>query len=74
MPAWTCVELLISGRFTGMKAHIQVKATGNLKANSDGSVSYSADVSNINTCSTGSARLRPLHRRDQGTSVRLGPG
>ena len=42
-----CVELLIRSRFTGMRAHIQVKATRDLKARLDGSVSYSADVSNI---------------------------
>jgi hypothetical protein len=43
-----CVELRIDGRCTGMRAHIQVKATRDLKANSDASVSYSADVSNLN--------------------------
>jgi hypothetical protein len=41
------IELLIRGRFIGMRANIQVKGKRDLKANSDGSVSYLADVSNI---------------------------
>ena len=53
-----CVELRISGRSTGMRAHVQVKATENLKANSDGSVSYSANMRNINYLLNG---LCPLY-------------
>jgi Domain of unknown function (DUF4365) len=53
-----CVELRLEGRYTGMRAHIQVKAKRDLNANSDGSVSYSADVSNINYLLNG---LRPLY-------------
>jgi Domain of unknown function (DUF4365) len=53
-----CVELRIDGCYTGMRAHIQVKAKKELKANSDGSVSYSADVSNLNYLLNG---LRPLY-------------
>jgi len=53
-----CVELRIDGRYTGMRAHIQVKARAKRKVNTDGSISYSADVSNINYLLNG---LSPLY-------------
>lgn len=53
-----CVELRIAGRYTGMRAHVQVKARADKKANSDGSVSFSADVNNVNYLLNG---LRPLY-------------
>ena len=56
-----CVELLARGRFTGMKAQIQVKATGTLKANSDSSVSYLANVSNVNYLLNGLRALYVLY-------------
>jgi Domain of unknown function (DUF4365) len=37
-----CVELRVNGHFTGMRAHVQVKARFRTCANADGSVSYSA--------------------------------
>jgi hypothetical protein len=42
----------------GMRAHIQVKANRDLNANLDDSVSYSADVSNINYLLNG---LSPIY-------------
>jgi hypothetical protein len=60
-----CVELRIGGRYTGMKAHIQVKATANLKVNTDGSVSYSADVSNINYLLSGSSPLYVVYLAEE---------
>ncbi len=51
------VELRIGGQYTGMKAHMQVKATGDLKLNADGSISHSADVSNINYLLNGPSPL-----------------
>lgn len=60
-----CVELRIDGRFTGMRAHVQVKARAQKKANSDGSVSYSADVSNINYLLNGLSPLYVLYLADE---------
>ena len=60
-----CVELRIGGRYTGMKAHIQVKATGDPKYNTDGSVSYSADVSNINYLLSGSSPLYVVYLAEE---------
>jgi hypothetical protein len=56
-----CVELRIAGQFTGMRAHIQVKACEATRANSDGSVSYSADVSNLNYLLYGSSPLYVIY-------------
>src|SRR4051812_47708552 len=53
-----CIELRIGGRYTGMRAHVQVKARAETKANVDGSVSYPADVSNLNYLLNG---LSPLY-------------
>jgi hypothetical protein len=53
-----CVELRIGGRYTGMRAHVQVKGRAEKNANSDGSVSYSADVSNVNYLLNG---LSPIY-------------
>ena len=52
-----CVELRIGGRYTGMRAHIQVKARAQKRANADDSISYSADVSNINYLLNGPSPL-----------------
>ena len=41
------VELRIDRRFTGMRAHVQVKGCTEADPNADGSISFSADVSNI---------------------------
>src|SRR3954449_13231430 len=60
-----CVELRINGRFTGMRAHVQVKARAETKANSDGSVSYSADVSNINYLLNRSSPLYVVYLADE---------
>ena len=53
-----CIELRSGGRYTGMRAHVQVKGRAEKNANSDGSVSYSADVSNINYLLNG---LSPIY-------------
>jgi len=37
----------MGGQHTGMRAHIQVKGCGKAEANADGSISFSADVSNL---------------------------
>ena len=42
-----CLELRMGGQHTGMRAHIQVKGCGKAEANADGSISFSADVSNL---------------------------
>ena len=60
-----CVELRIGGRFTGMRAHIQVKARAEKKVNSDGSVSYSADVSNVNYLLNGTSPLYVVYHADE---------
>jgi uncharacterized protein len=56
-----CVELRIHGRYTGMRAHIQVKGQQVLEANLDGSISYSADVSNLNYLLNGLCPLYVLY-------------
>ncbi len=53
-----CVELLIDGCYSNIRFFIQVKATEDAKYNTDGSISFSADVSNINYLLNG---LRPLY-------------
>lgn len=53
-----CIELRSGGRYTGLRAHVQVKGRAEKNANSDGSVSYSADVSNINYLLNG---LSPIY-------------
>jgi Domain of unknown function (DUF4365) len=62
-----CVELRIDGQFTGMRAHIQVKACGTKAANPDGSVSSSADVSNLNYLLYGLSPLYVLYVADAKT-------
>ena len=59
------IELRIGGRYTGMRAHVQVKARAETKANSDGSVSYSADVSNINYLLNGASPLYVVYLADR---------
>lgn len=53
-----CIELRSGGRYTGMRAHVQVKGRAEKNANLDGSVSFSADVSNINYLLNG---LSPIY-------------
>jgi hypothetical protein len=60
-----CIELRISGRYTGMRAHVQVKARAETKINSDGSVSYPADVSNLNYLLNGSSPLYVVYLADR---------
>ncbi len=60
-----CVELRIDGRYTGMRAHVQVKARAETKANADGSVSYPADVSNLNYLLNGSSPLYVVYLADR---------
>jgi hypothetical protein len=59
-----CIELRINGRFTGMRAHVQVKGQAESKAKSDGSVSYSAAVSNINYLLNGTSPLYVVYLAD----------
>jgi hypothetical protein len=56
-----CLELLIDGKYTGMRSHVQVKALTTLKLNSDGSISFSAEVSNLQYLSHGSSPLYVLY-------------
>ena len=56
-----CIELRIGGRYTGMRAHVQVKGRAEKKVNSDGSVSFSADVSYINYLLNGFSPLYVLY-------------
>jgi hypothetical protein len=62
-----CVELRIDGHFTGMRAHIQVKACATKPANSDGSISFSADVSNLNYLLFGLSPMYILYVADTKT-------
>ncbi len=43
-----CVELVVETFYSNMRSQIQVKATKDAKYNPDGSISFAADVSNIN--------------------------
>lgn len=51
------LELLINGRFTNMRAQIQLKSTDKLEINNDGSVSLSIAVSNLNYLLNGASPL-----------------
>jgi hypothetical protein len=59
-----CIELRTDGCYTGMRAHVQVKGKKYLKANDDGSFSYSADVSNLNYLLNGLSPLYVLYTAD----------
>jgi hypothetical protein len=60
-----CVELRIEGRYTGMRSYVQVKARAEKRANSDGSVSYPADLSNLNYLLNGLSPLYVLYLADE---------
>ena len=55
------VELRIDGRFTGMRAHVQVKGCTKAKPNADGSISFSANVSNLGYLLNGPSPLYVLY-------------
>ena len=62
---WTGASSCGSWPYTGMRSHVQVKARAEKKLNSDGSISYSADASNINYLLNGLSPLYVLYLADE---------
>ena len=55
------LEVLNTGQYTGMRSHVQVKACTSATPNADGSISFSAEVSNLEYLRHASSPLYVLY-------------
>jgi hypothetical protein len=60
------LELLIDGQYTGMRSHVQLKSCISVKTNLDGSISFQADVSNLEYLRYASSSLYILYIQERG--------
>lgn len=60
------LELLVGGRYANFRAQVQLKSRAMTELNSDGSVTYEVEVSNLNYLCNGPSPLYVLYLADSG--------